>query len=70
MSCTNQEGEYVDPVCPAEAGGPTGGGAHIGSRTWHTEATSYVSVGLFNLYLSGGVGRGGEEEEEEQEEGG
>ena len=52
MSCTSPEGEYVDPVCPAEGGGPQGGGAHFGDRTWSTEATSYVSVGIFNLYLS------------------
>ena len=48
ISCPNN----ADPVCPTEVAGPTGGGAHLGDRTWHTETTSYVSVGLFNLYLS------------------
>ena len=52
ISCQDRDGTYVEPVCPTEAGGPTGGGAHLGDKTWHTETTSYVSVGLFNLYLS------------------
>ena len=52
MSCQDRDGTYVEPVCPAGAGGPTGGDAHLGSKNWHTETTSYVSVGLFNLYLS------------------
>ena len=48
LSCPDN----VDPVCPQEGGGPTGGGAHLGDRAWHTETTSYVSVGLFNMYLT------------------
>ena len=42
----------VEPVCPQEGGGPQGGGAHLGDKTVHTETTSYVSVGLFNMYLT------------------
>ena len=40
----------AEPVCPE--GGPQGGGAHIGDKMAHTETTSYVSVGLFNMYLT------------------
>ena len=52
ISCQDRDGAYVEPVCPTGAGGHTGGDAHLGSKNWHTETTSYVSVGLFNLYLS------------------
>ena len=52
MSCQDKDGTYVEPVCPAGGVGPTGGDAHLGDKNWHTETTSYVSVGLFNLYLS------------------
>ena len=44
--------DNVDPVCPQEGAVSTGGGAHLGDRSWHTETTSYVSVGLFNMYLT------------------
>ena len=52
MSCQDRDGTYVEPVCPAGAGGPTGGDAHLGSKNWHSETTSFVSVGLLNVYLS------------------
>ena len=48
LSCPDN----VDPVCPQEGAKSTGGGAHLGDTSWHTETTSYVSVGLFNLYLT------------------
>ena len=52
LSCQSEDGAYVEPQCPTGGEGHTGGGAHLGDRNWHTETTSYVSVGLFNLYLS------------------
>ena len=42
----------AEPICPQEGGGPQGGGAHLGDKNVHTETTSYVSVGLFNMYLT------------------
>ena len=48
LSCPNN----VDPVCPDEAAKSTMGGARLGDSSWHTETTSYVSVGLFNMYLT------------------
>ena len=52
IPCQDRDSAYVEPVCPTGAGGPTGGDAYLESKNWHTETTSYVSVGLFNLYLS------------------
>ena len=39
-------------MCPSGGEGATGGDAHLGSKNWHSETTSYVSVGLLNVYLS------------------
>ena len=52
MSCVDKDGNSQDPVCPSVVGGDTGGDAHLGSKTWHSETTSYVSVGLMNIYLT------------------
>ena len=52
QSCVDQDGNPQDLVCPSVGGGATGGDAHLGSKTWHSETTSYVSVGLLNVYLS------------------
>ena len=48
----DQKGNPQDLVCPSRGEGATGGDAHLGSKTWHSETTSYVSVGLLNVYLS------------------
>ena len=48
----DQKGNPQDLVCPSVEGGATGGDAHLGSKNWHSETTSYVSVGLLNVYLS------------------
>ena len=51
QSCVNSEGQPQDLVCPSTGAGATGD-AHLGSKNWHSETTSYVSVGLVNIYLS------------------
>ena len=35
-----------EPICPEE------GGLALGAREYNTETNSYISLGLFNLYLS------------------
>ena len=58
-SCFAKDGTPQDMVCPAHAGGTMGGEAHIGSREWNSETHSYVSIGLFNLYMTTTVTSGG-----------
>ena len=52
QSCVDQDGNHQDLVCPSAGAGATGGDTHLGSKNWHSETTSYVSVGLLNVYLS------------------
>ena len=52
QSCQDKQGNPVDLVCPSGVDGVTGGDAHLGSKNWHSETTSYVSIGLLNVYLS------------------
>ena len=47
-SCPSGE----EPVCPDVGEKSHMGGAHLGETSYHSETTSYVSVGLFNVYLT------------------
>ena len=52
QSCQDRQGNPIALVCPSGGDAVTGGDAHLGSKTWNSETTSYVSIGLLNVYLS------------------
>ena len=58
-SCFAQDGTPLEMVCPTHTGGTAGGEAHIGSREWNTETHSYVSIGLFNVFMTTTITSGG-----------